>query len=304
MDKKISYKHVGDLTGHRSGIYALLQGDERGELLSAGGDGSLIAWNTDNYHTKKVLTFVKDVIFCMAKTPDKTGLILGTMSGKLIKYNRKNNRIDPGLKAHDAGVFDLLFIDDNRLATIGGDGRLKIWDAHTFTLVHEVALSDTKLRSLDLNAEKGHLAVGTIQGVITVLDVKNLKTIIRFKGHDRGIYFVKYHPHKKMLITGCIDGVLNFWQIEKDYKHVYKRAIHQSSIYGFDHHKWDDLYVTVSKDKSVKIWDPTFDVPKTIDRFSGPGHRFSVNTVCWLHNGLLATAGDDKLIKLWEVTLS
>ena len=63
------------------------------------------------------------------------------------------------------------------------------------------------------------------------------------------------------------------------------------------------MYVTVSKDKSIKIWDPSFYQPKTIDRFGGnKGHNHSVNAVVWLLNGVLATAGDDKKIKLWDIT--
>ena len=95
--------------------------------------------------------------------------------------------------------------------------------------------------------------------------------------------------------------MMNFWKIEDNYKHIYQRPAHQSSIYGFDYHKWDDIYVTVSKDKSVKIWDPSFYQPKTIDRFSGKGHVHSVNAVVWLLNGVLATGGDDRKIKLWQI---
>jgi WD40 repeat protein len=301
MEKTFSFTHLEDLPAHRSGIYAMLQGDAPNELISAGGDGMVIAWNIDKHSTHKVLTSVKEVIFSMMKTPVKGVYLLGTMSGCIYKFDRNNNTTDKMVIAHQNGVFDMLFIDDNKLASIGADGILKTWDYPSFNPIHEVKLSEIKLRSFDINKSLGHIAIGSIQGVVTVVDVKNLKTVIRFKGHDRGIYLVKYHPHKNMLITGCIDGVLNFWDTTNNYKHIYSRPAHQSSIYGFDHHKWDDMYVTVSKDKSIKIWDPSFYKPKTIDRFTSKGHIHSVNAVVWLLNGVLATAGDDRKIKLWDV---
>ena len=303
MEKTFSFAHLEDLSGHRSGIYALLQGKEPNELISTGGDGSVIAWNLGVHTTNKVLTSVKEVVFSMIKTHEKEIYLLGTMSGCIYRFDRNNETTEKMVVAHQNGVFDMLFIDDNKLASIGADGILKTWDYPSFNPIHSVQLSETKLRNFDITKSLGHIAIGSLQGVVTIVDVKNLKTILRFKGHDRGIYMVRYHPHKKMLITGCIDGILNFWNTQDNYKHIYQRPAHQSSVYGFDHHKWDDMYVTVSKDKSIKIWDPSFYQPKTIDRFSGnKGHIHSVNAVVWLLNGVLATAGDDKMIKLWNIT--
>ena len=301
MEKTIKYTHLGDLAGHQSGIYALMQGEEINELISAGGDGMVFAWKLSEHSTSKVIASVKEVIFSMIKTPQKGIYLLGTMNGNIYSLNRSNNEIIKHSNAHVSGVFDMFFLNDNKLASIGGDGMLRTWEFPSFNPIHEVLVSDKKLRSFDLNKELGHLAVGAIDGTVSIFDVKNLKRILKFKAHDRGVYLTRFHPHKKMLITGCIDGILNFWKTDQDYKHIYQRAVHQSTIYGFDHHKWDNLYVTVSKDKSIKIWDPSFDVPTTISKFTGEGHKHSVNTVSWLLNGLLASAGDDKMIKIWEI---
>jgi WD40 repeat protein len=301
MEKAFKYKHIEDLKGHQSGIYALMQGDEIDELISAGGDGVVLAWKIAENSTSKMLAGIKEVIFSMIKTPEKGVYLLGTMNGTIYRLNRNTKEINSFKNAHKNGVFDIIFLNDNLFASIGGDGMLRTWDYPSFNPVHEVLVSDKKLRSLDLNKELAHLSVGAIDGTVSIIDVKNLKRIMRFKAHDRGVYLTRYHPHRKMLITGCIEGTLNFWKTDQDYKHIYHRHIHDSTIYGFDYHKWEDLYVTVSKDKSIKIWDPSFDIPQTLNKFSGEGHIHSVNTVCWMHNGILASAGDDKVIKLWNL---
>lgn len=302
MEKTFKYKHLEDLKGHESGIYSILQGDKPNELISCGGDGKVIAWKISDHTTSKVIASIKEVIFSMLKIPDKDIYLFGTMNGHIYQLDRNSGELTKHSDAHRFGVFDMHFLNDHRLASIGGDGMLRTWDYPSFNKLHEVEVSDKKLRSFDLNKDIGHIAIGAIDGTVSILDMKNLKRIMRFKAHDRGVYLTRYHPHRKMLITGCIDGILNFWKTDQNYKHIYTRPIHSSTIYGFDHHKWDDMYVTVSKDKSIKIWDPSFDLPSTIDRFNGsPGHKHSVNTVCWLLNGVLATAGDDRIIKLWEV---
>lgn len=301
MEKKFKYTHLEDLKGHQSGIYALMQGDEIDELISCGGDGMVIAWKISENSISRILTGLKEVIFSMIKTPDKGVYLFGTMNGSIYRFDRSTQDIKKLSNAHNNGVFDMLFLNDNLLASIGADGMLRTWDYPTFNPVHEVYVSDKKLRSIDLNKELAHIAIGAIDGTVSIFDVKNLKRLMRFKAHDRGVYLTRFHPHRKMLITGCIDGTLNFWKTDQDYKHVYQRPVHSSTIYGFDYHKMEDMYVTVSKDKSIKIWDPAFDIPQTINKFTGEGHVHSVNSVCWLHNGVLATAGDDKVIKLWDV---
>lgn len=301
MEKIFKYTHLEDLKAHQSGIYAMIQGDEPNELISCGGDGAIIAWNIGEHSVSKVIGSVKEVIFSIIKTPVKGVFLIGTMNGHIYSLDRKSGELNKIENAHKSGVFDLVFLLDHQFASIGGDGKLKTWDFPSFNPVHEVHISDVKLRSIDVNKELGHIAIGAIDGSISILDSKNLKRIIRFKAHDRGVYLTRYHPHKKMLISGCIDGVLNFWKTDQDYKHIYQNISHKSTIYGFDHHKWDNMYVTVSKDKSIHIWDPSFDVPQSINLLNANGHTHSVNSVCWLLNGVLATAGDDRIIKLWNV---
>lgn len=63
MEKVFKYTHLEDLKGHKSGIYALMQGDEPNELISCGGDGVIIAWTIGNHSVSKVIGSIKEVIF-------------------------------------------------------------------------------------------------------------------------------------------------------------------------------------------------------------------------------------------------
>ena len=193
-----------------------MEGEEINELISAGGDGMVFAWKLSEHSSSKVLASVKEVIFSMIKTPQKGIYLLGTMNGNIYRLNPSNNEIIKHSNAHVSGVFDMFFLNDNKLASIGGDGMLRTWEFPSFNPIHEVLVSDKKLRSFDLNKDLGHLAIGAIDGTVSIFDVKNLKRILKFKAHDRGVYLTRFHPHKKMLITGCIDGILNFWKTDQD----------------------------------------------------------------------------------------
>jgi WD40 repeat protein len=71
-------------------------------------------------------------------------------------------------------------------------------------------------------------------------------------------------------------------------------------------------------DKSIKIWDAeNATLLKVVDRSKFPnfGHTHSVNALAWLEEvdgldvsrvgrRLLASAGDDKTIRIWEINPS
>jgi len=59
---------------------------------------------------------------------------------------------------------------------------------------------------------------------------------------------------------------------------------------------------TASRDKTVKLWDAkTFTLLKVAEVVRDRGHVNSVNTLLWVNDELLLTAGDDRRILAWKV---
>jgi WD40 repeat protein len=59
---------------------------------------------------------------------------------------------------------------------------------------------------------------------------------------------------------------------------------------------------TASRDKTVKIWDAeNLKVLARIDKEKNEGHVNSVNTLQWMSDEVLLTAGDDRSIIAWKV---
>jgi WD40 repeat protein len=76
----------------------------------------------------------------------------------------------------------------------------------------------------------------------------------------------------------------------------------------------DGVMVSGSMDKMVKVWDGrSAELLKVLDqqKFPGTGHSHAVNALCQLplpkdsgSRRLLASAGDDKSIRIWELEIS
>jgi WD40 repeat protein len=55
-------------------------------------------------------------------------------------------------------------------------------------------------------------------------------------------------------------------------------------------------------DKTVKIWDAgTLDLLKVLDKDKLPFHKASVNTLLWLDESKILSAGDDRCVFLTEI---
>lgn len=99
-----------------------------------------------------------------------------------------------------------------------------------------------------------------------------------------------------------------------DSAHIERVLAHNYTIHAIEFSDCsgsvNGLLSTAGMDKTIKIWDPqTKALLKVIDRvkFPNSGHTHSVNVLTWvqLKGGvqLLASAGDDKVIRLWEIVL-
>jgi WD40 repeat protein len=61
------------------------------------------------------------------------------------------------------------------------------------------------------------------------------------------------------------------------------------------------LVVSASRDKTVKLWESEGEFVLRLNAEQFSGHNNSVNTLCAIEDGKFASAGDDRLIKVWTI---
>lgn len=193
--------------------------------------------------------------------------------------------------------------------------------------------------SLCLNSERGHLYVGDAGGNLTVYSLTNLKpllnlpfvcgkireiklspdgreailacqdTKIRFlntetfnfreiqTNHSGGVNTFCFHPKKEWLITGGKDGHIRITDLRTE-QEVLAIPAHNYAIYRLQ--QMGDHLLSVSRDKSIKVWDlPSLDFVHKLSIKEG-GHNHSINDLAILSDQEFATCGDDRRIILWK----
>jgi WD40 repeat protein len=170
--------------------------------------------------------------------------------------------------AHNAGVACVCFSPDgSRLATVGGDGVLRVWsvgDAGVLTQLVKFETAGppgaggyTPLSAVAFSADSRFVAAGGADAVVRVWDVQTKSEVRGLRGHTDWVTSVGFTPNGRYLAS-----------------------------------------VAAEKDNSLRI----FELPALDTGGGSGGHQNAVNAVAVSPDGKqVATAGADQMIKLWDV---
>lgn len=293
---RISTRHIAD--DHAAGIYALAT--DGTTLYSGSADKHVAGWDLHTGRPSGFAVRMQQAVYSVGHLPESNTLLVGNAHGGFHVIDLNAKREVRLLQVHKKGVFDFCRLPEGRLAVIGGEGSLSVWDEQSFELIRQIPLSGNKLRSLKLVNEDA-LTVCDTAGPLHLLDATTLQPITTFKGHERGTNCVAAHPSKPTLISGGRDAHLRVWSLET-HDEVLALPAHNFSIYALAFSPDGTYLATASFDKTVKIWDTnSLELLARLERPALDAHRASVNALVWAAKDHLITAGDDKRIIHWHL---
>jgi WD40 repeat protein len=271
----------------------LAEGLTQNQLFTAGGDRIVALWDID---TAEQLPFtvrtdapVYSLLFCKLNHV----LFMGCSNGKLHAVDMKSKQEIQAWSLDGSGIFDLKMDElRNRLLVAGGNGILTVIDVTVMSVMRSIPLSDGKLRRMALHHEGVWLAVADNSGPIHVLDAESYQTSEIIHSHEEGATAVAWHPSKPVLVSGGKDAFIRCHSMADGFKQVFSFAAHQSTIYDILYHNASSCFVSCSRDKTIKWWDPlTFD-PKRRVGYAEGGHKHSVNRLLALGIYLISASDD------------
>lgn len=310
MGTKIAVNEYTKFEGHKQGVYALLWLESERCLLSAGGDGALVKWDLAGIQpqvpvTGKLYAQLPEPVFCVMLA--ENGVIwAGTQGGCLFL-------LTPGmapkmLKLATTGIF---FVSRwmNGLVAVGlGNGELLFLN-DAFEVVSKRKLGERSLRC----CIGGEGLVAGSDGVVWRLDA--LGEVVSVRKANQPSVFCMAMMNDGRFVSGGRDAQL-WWHTADENGLVEPVKAHLYTIHALMLEPGEGRWLASGgMDKSVKIWDAqNASLLKVVDRLKLPnfGHTHSVNALAWLGEvdgfdasavgrRLLASAGDDKTIRIWAV---
>ncbi|KAL3083047.1 hypothetical protein niasHS_010849 [Heterodera schachtii] len=240
------------------------------------------------------------------------------------------------LNGHIGGVWALQLSQDGKIAVSGSTDRtVRVWDTEKGTLIHCLNGHTSTVRCMSLRKDIlvtgsrdcsikvwdivagqcirtlfGHVAAvrcvkfdgsvivsGAYDNNIHVWNAADGSLVHVLEGHTNRVYSIHFVSERKLLISGSLDTTIRVWNVDTG-ECLQTLVGHQSLTSGMKLR--DNILVSANADSTIKVWNITDGT--CVHTFAGPNkHASAVTGIRFLDNGMVATSGDDGIVKLWDV---
>jgi WD40 repeat protein len=231
-------------------------------------------------------------VFCLMEGLE--GMIWAGTQGGLV-FKLVSGEAPRMIKLGTSSVFFISPWMDGRIAVGLGSGELVFLDDQ-MQLLDRKSLGKKSLRCC--LGDRG--LIGGSDGLIWRLDAQG--RVLSFWKANSPSVFCLAEDAQGDIVSGGRDALLMWMGEDGELKQEVKAHLFTIHALAGSDLGW---LASGSMDKTVKIWDRNSGaLLKVIDREKYPsrGHSHSVNALCWVGR-LLASAGDDKIIRIWEVSV-
>jgi WD40 repeat protein len=302
MGAKITVKEYTQLEGHKQGVYALLNLRGSSVIVSAGGDGAVVKWDLDENGPVRMnpepsvagvlFAQLPEPVFCLMEGLE--GVIWAGTQGGLV-FKLVSGEAPRMIKLGTSSVFFISRWMDGRIAVGLGSGELVFLDDE-LQLLDRKSLGKKSLRCC--LGDRG--LIGGSDGLIWRLDSQG-DILKRWDANSPSVFCLA-EDSEGDIVSGGRDALLMWMGEDGGLQQEIKAHLFTIHALAGSDLGW---LASGSMDKTVKVWDRNSGaLLKVIDREKYPsrGHSHSVNALCWVGR-LLASAGDDKIIRIWEVSV-
>ena len=284
--------HSLQIKGHNGPIYSIDADDTY--LYSAASDKYVTRWLKSTGEQDSFAIRCEAAPFAIALFAHASKIAIGLSTGQMHIVDVSDKIELHHFTQHKVGIFAIYESTLQQLLFVGdADGILSIWDSETLKLNIILPLNCGKIRDIKHLDPKTIMIAGG-NGEIVILELEFMNEVHRFFAHEEGTSALCVDESTRQIISGGKDAYLRWWDAGT-FQLIKALPAHKGNIYGLDFID-SKRFVSVSRDKTVKIWNAqTRQVWKKLEGKNG-GHRQSVNSLWTNHQGQFAFAGDDKMI--------
>jgi WD40 repeat protein len=212
------------------------------------------------------------------------------------------------LKGHTKRLTDIAFSPDGkRLASVGGDATLRVWEVATGKELHALPTAqDVTIQAVTFSPDGQVLASAGWDATVRLWDPATGRKVrtLRASGFDQDIvYSIAFSPDSKKLLAvgqlvaaGLNEPILVYDVAGGERQRKLDGQV-TNGLMSVAVHPDGKVFATAGHLEGVRLWDfATGRLLKTLR------HDATVSQVVFSRDGqMLASAGDDRMIRIWDV---
>ncbi|MSR30952.1 MAG: hypothetical protein EXR99_05540 [Gemmataceae bacterium] len=298
-------------------VRAMAYGPGQQTIWGAGDDKTLQSWNLGNGVKDKTLEASGNALRAVAFSPNNQLLATGGLEPEVRIFNAGDLKQVGAIRLPGA-VRTLLFLKDQVLCAVSEDGSVQLLN---------VAYTAGQPTPPEFGKPVQGFSVGNLPtGANLSQDGKKLYTAdasgaflewkiasdipIRVLNHPNFVDAVAFKPNGPQLATGCHDGKIRLFDLEKG-NQIREIDAHTKPapvpVYAIAWTKDGNRLISCAMDGAIRAWDSAngqqaYEIKSYREKEAVNGHKDGVFTLAISPDqSLLATAGSDRIIKLWNL---
>ncbi|PVG04921.1 WD40 repeat-like protein [Serendipita vermifera] len=207
------------------------------------------------------------------------------------------------LQGHTNAVISVAFVpNEHRIVSGSDDKTLRVWDTETGRPLGEPLRGHTAaITSVAVSPDSSHIASGSQDKMVRLWDAETYQPFGKpLRGHRRAVTSVAFLSSRHRPISGSGDGISRLWGSEMGRILTEVRVGFNISDLGVACPSSDHRIVACWEKGQIHFWDPGANLLRYIE-----AHDRKIESVVFSPEGnRIASASDDKTIRIWDVETS
>ncbi|MFV8132956.1 TIR domain-containing protein [Streptomyces syringium] len=264
-------------------------------LVTVGNDGVVRLWDTSTGQGRRILRGHGRKVASLAFSADGSHLAACGNDGLVRLWDPATGRRVRELAGHNDRLVSAVFNPAGPvLATSSSDGDVYLWNAATGEYQREIDAETDHVWAEAFSADGEMLATANDDDTVRLWYRSTGAHVATFAQHRGRVRSIAFHADGSRLATGCDDRFVRLWDLT-EHRLTAELDGHTDRVYAVVFGPGDDWLASASWDGQAIVW-----------RDGRPRHRLTGHTGrLWTaaahpSRPLLATAGDDRVIRLWN----